>query len=116
MSQYIKLPRITQLAASIALVAGGSAFVTAAHAAAPAAGTQISNIAAATYTDANGTSKSATSNEVKTTVLQVASFTLVDDRTANANPGNNVSLSHKNEYDAFSTCSKNAIRLKHACR
>ena len=40
MSQYIKLPRLTKLAASIALVAGGSAFVTAAHAAAPAAGTQ----------------------------------------------------------------------------
>lgn len=94
MSQHIKLSRLTQLAASIALVAGGSAFVTAAHAAAPAAGTQISNIAAATYTDANGTSKSVTSNEVKTTVLQVASFTLVDDRTATANPGNNVTLSH----------------------
>ena len=75
MSQYIKLPLLTQQAASIALVAGGSAFVTATHAAAPAAGTQISKIAAATYTDANGTSKSVTSNEVKTTVLQVASFT-----------------------------------------
>lgn len=94
MSQYIKLPRLTKLAASIALVAGGSAFVTAAQAAAPAAGTQISNIAAATYTDANGTSKSVTSNEVKTTVLQVSSFTLVDDRTTTANPNGQVTLSH----------------------
>lgn len=93
MSQ-IKLPRLTQLAASIAIVAGGSAFVTAAQAAAPAAGTNISNIASATYTDATGTNKQVTSNEVKTTVLQVSSFTLVDDRTTTANPNGQVTLSH----------------------
>ncbi len=94
MSQTIKLPRVTQLAASIALVVGGATLATAAHAVAPAAGTNISNIASASYTDASGASKTVTSNEVKTTVLQVSSFTLVDDRTANANPNGQVSLSH----------------------
>ena len=86
--------QLTQLAASIALVAGSAAFVSSAHAAAPTAGTNISNIASASYTDSNGASKTVTSNEVKTTVLQVSSFTLVDDRTATANPNGQVSLSH----------------------
>ena len=94
MSKHIALPRLTQLAASIAVAVGGLAFVPAANAAAPLAGTNISNIATASYTDANNTPRSVTSNEVKTTVLQVASFTLTSDQTATANPNGQVSLSH----------------------
>lgn len=86
--------QLTQLAASIALVAGSAAFVSSAHAAAPAAGTNISNIASASYTDSTGNTKTVSSNIVTTTVLPVASFTLIADRTANANANNQVSLSH----------------------
>ncbi len=94
MSKHIALPRLNQLAASIAVVVGGLALVPAAHAAAPAAGTNISNIATASYTDATNTPRTVTSNEVKTTVLQVASFTLTADQTTTANPNGQVSLSH----------------------
>ena len=88
------LPRLNQLAASIALAAGGVALMPTAHAAAPAAGSNISNIATASYTDGNGASKTVTSNEVKTTVLQVSSFTLVADRNATINPNGTATLSH----------------------
>lgn len=86
--------QLTQLAASIALVAGSAAFVSSAHAAAPAAGTNISNVASATYTDSTGASKSVNSNIVTTTVSPVGSITLVANRTATANPNALVSLSH----------------------
>lgn len=88
------LPRLNQLAASIALVAGGVALMPTAQAAAPTAGSNISNIATASYTDGNGASKTVTSNEVKTTVLQVSSFTLVADRNATINPNGTATLSH----------------------
>lgn len=88
------LPRLNQLAASIALVAGGAALMPTAQAAAPTAGSNISNIATASYTDGNGASKTVTSNEVKTIVLQVSSFTLVDDRNATINPNGTATLSH----------------------
>jgi len=94
MSNQTQHLRLTQLAASIALVAGSAAFVSSAHAAAPAAGTNISNIASASYTDSTGNTKTVSSNIVTTTVLPVASFTLIADRTANANANNQVSLSH----------------------
>lgn len=94
MSQNFKLPRITQLATSIALALGGVAVMQTAQAAAPAAGSNINNIASATYNDASGTPQSVTSNQVTTTVLQVGSFTLIDNRTASANPNGSVSLSH----------------------
>ena len=94
MSNQTQRLKFTQLAASIALVAGGAAFVPAAYAAAPAAGTNISNVASATYTDSTGASKQVNSNIVTTTVSQVGSFTLVADRTANANNNALVSLSH----------------------
>ncbi|ESK56468.1 beta strand repeat-containing protein [Acinetobacter tjernbergiae] len=94
MSNQTQRLRLTQLAASIAFVAGGAAFVPAAHAAAPSAGTNISNIASASYTDSNGSSKTVTSNVVTTTVLQVASFTLITDQTKTANANGQVSLSH----------------------
>lgn len=86
--------QLTQLAASIALVAGSAAFISSAHAAAPAAGTSISNVASATYTDSTGASKSVNSNIVTTTVSPVGSITLVANRTATANPNALVSLSH----------------------
>lgn len=86
--------QLTQLAASIALVAGSAAFVSSAHAAAPAAGTNISNVASATYTDSTGASKSVNSNIVTTTVSPVGSIALVANRTATANPNALVSLSH----------------------
>lgn len=88
------LPRLNQLAASIALVAGGAALMPTAQAAAPTAGSNISNIATASYTDGNGASKTVTSNEVKTIVLQVSSFTLVADRNATINPNGTATLSH----------------------
>lgn len=88
------LPRLNQLAASIALAAGGAALMPTAQAAAPTAGSNISNIATASYTDGNGASKTVTSNEVKTTVLQVSSFTLVADRNAIINPNGTATLSH----------------------
>ena len=94
MSNQTQRLKFTQLAASIALVAGGAAFVPAANAAAPTAGTNISNIASASYTDSPGNSKTVTSNVVTTTVLQVASFTLVSDQTKTANANGQVSLSH----------------------
>ena len=94
MSNQTQHLRLTQLAASIALVAGSAAFISSAHAAAPAAGTNISNIASASYTDSTGNTKTVSSNIVTTTVLPVASFTLIAGRTANANANNQVSLSH----------------------
>lgn len=94
MSKYIALPRLNQLAASIAVVVGGLALMPAAQAAAPAAGTNISNIATASYLDATSTPRTVTSNEVRTTVLQVASFTLTANQTTTANPNGQVSLSH----------------------
>ena len=69
-------------------------FSTGAYAATPAAGTNISNIATASYVDGTSTTRTVTSNEVKTTVLQVGSFTLVQDRTTTANPNSAVALSH----------------------
>lgn len=94
MSNQTQRLKFTQLAASIALVAGGAAFIPAANAAAPTAGTNISNIASASYTDSTGNSKTVTSNVVTTTVLQVASFTLITDQTKTANANGQVSLSH----------------------
>ena len=94
MSNQTQRLKLTQLAASIAFVAGGAAFLPSAHAAAPSAGTNISNIASASYTDSNGSNKTVTSNVVTTTVLQVASFTLIADQTQTANANGQVSLSH----------------------
>ncbi|RLL39042.1 DUF11 domain-containing protein [Acinetobacter cumulans] len=104
--------QLTQLAASIALVAGSAAFVSSAHAAAPAAGTNISNVASATYTDSTGASKTVNSNIVTTKVLQVGSFTLVADQTVTANKNSLVSLSHTltntgNGTDTFTLAASN---------
>lgn len=112
MSHQAQRLKFTQLAASIALVAGGTAFLSTAHAAAPAAGTNISNVASASYTDSTGNPKTVTSNIVTTTVLAVGSFTLTADRTATANSDSLVSLSHTltntgNGTDTFSLTAAN---------
>ena len=86
--------RLSQLASAVAVIVGGISVLPAAHAAAPAAGVNISNIASATYTDPTGATRTSTSNEVKTTVLQVASFSLVADRTTNSTPNGQVRLAH----------------------
>lgn len=87
---------ISPLVASIALVTGGVTFFASSqiYAEAPPAGSNISNIATASYVDGNGASKTTTSNEVKTTVLQVSSFTLEADRQQTVNPNGQVQLSH----------------------
>ncbi|MEG0605060.1 MAG: hypothetical protein RR487_11195 [Acinetobacter sp.] len=96
MSMNLKTTKRNNLYLSIATVLGGFAFFATGttHAAAPAAGTNISNIATASYVDGTSTTRTVTSNEVKTTVLQVGSFTLAQDRTTTANPNSAVSLSH----------------------
>lgn len=87
-------PRLSQLASAVAVVLGGITLLPAAHAAAPAAGVSISNIASASYNDNTNNPQTVTSNEVRTTVLQVASFTLIADRTALASANSTVNLSH----------------------
>ena len=95
MSINLKSTKRNSLYVSIATVLGGFAFFsTGAYAATPAAGTNISNIATASYVDGTSTTRTVTSNEVKTTVLQVGSFTLEQDRSATANPNGVVTLSH----------------------
>ena len=62
--------------------------------AAPAAGTVIGNQATATYNDAGGVSRSATSNLVQTTVSQVKSFTVAASGAKSASPGQTVYYPH----------------------
>ncbi|MDV2467720.1 NEW3 domain-containing protein [Acinetobacter chinensis] len=95
MSNPIQSLKRNSLSLSVAAALGGLALVsTGAQAATPAAGTNISNVATASYVDSTSTTRTTTSNEVKTTVLQVASFTLTSDQTATANPNGQVSLPH----------------------
>ncbi|HEX3062774.1 MAG TPA: hypothetical protein VHP55_08880, partial [Usitatibacter sp.] len=62
--------------------------------AAPAAGTVIGNQATATYNDAGGNPRTATSNLVQTTVTQVKSFTLAANGSRTAAPGQTVYYPH----------------------
>ena len=62
--------------------------------AAPAAGTVIGNQATATYNDAGGNPRTATSNLVQTTVTQVKSFTLTAPGARTAAPGQTVYYPH----------------------
>jgi uncharacterized repeat protein (TIGR01451 family) len=94
MSTSIQSLKRNSLYLSIAAAFGGLALVTTgAQAAAPAAGTNISNIATATYSDGS-TTRTVTSNEVKTTVTQVGSFRLVQDVTTSANQNSEVQFQH----------------------
>ena len=67
--------------------------MTNAHAA-PAAGTVIGNQATATYNDAGGAPRTATSNLVTTTVSQVKTFTLTANGARTAAPGQTVYYPH----------------------
>jgi uncharacterized repeat protein (TIGR01451 family) len=62
--------------------------------AAPAAGTVIGNQATASYQDAGGTARSATSNLVQTTVSQVKTFLLTAPGAATVSPGQTVYYPH----------------------
>ena len=69
--------QLSKLAASLAVMGGMSLFSGQLMAAAPLAGTNISNVATASYTDNTNTERVVTSNVVKTLVAQVGSFTLI---------------------------------------
>ncbi|MQW92009.1 DUF11 domain-containing protein [Acinetobacter sp. dk771] len=86
--------QLSKIAAALTVVGGVSFFSGQTMAAAPLAGTNISNVATATYTDNTGTERVVTSNEVKTIVAQVGSFTLVEDREAQTTPNGQVTYSH----------------------
>ncbi|CAM3031750.1 DUF11 domain-containing protein [Acinetobacter celticus] len=86
--------QLSKLAASLAVIGGVSLFSSQTMAAVPLAGTNISNVATATYTDNTGTERVVTSNEVKTLVAQIGSFTLEANRSAQTTPNGQVSLSH----------------------
>ncbi|HEX5362447.1 MAG TPA: DUF11 domain-containing protein [Fluviicoccus sp.] len=87
--------RFNQLALSVALVMGGVvALPGTAFAAAPDAGQVIGNTASATYSDGSGVTRNATSNNVNTSVLQVASFTLTSNNTKYVTLGGQVVYPH----------------------
>lgn len=87
--------RFNPLALSVALALGGVSAQ--ALAAAPDAGQAIGNIATASYSDASGLPRTATSNAVTTTVLQVASFDLQADGTKYVTLGGQV-VAHPDQH------------------
>ena len=78
----------------IALLAAAGLAGLAALALPPPAGVQIGNQATATYTDASGISRSATSNIVYTEIQQVAGVTLTADNNKYGGPGQPVAFPH----------------------
>ncbi|PTQ91157.1 beta strand repeat-containing protein [Agitococcus lubricus] len=87
--------RFNGVAAAVAIALGGLAAVPGqAFAAAPNAGTTIGNIASADYTDATATPRTATSNQVNTSVRQIATFSLVADNNLYVTPGGQVVFPH----------------------
>ena len=86
--------QLSRIAAALAVAGGVSLFANSAMASAPLAGTNISNVATATYTDNTGTERVVTSNEVKTLVAQIGSFTLEADREAQTTANGQVTFSH----------------------
>lgn len=86
--------QLSKVAAALAVASGMSLFATSAVAATPLAGTNISNVATATYTDNTGTERVVTSNEVKTLVAQIGSFTLEADREAETTANGQITFSH----------------------
>ena len=88
------LNRIVTKGLAAALLLGWLGFaVTAAHAAAPA-GTVIGNQATASYVDTSGTTRTASSNLVQTTVSQVKSYTLTANGAKTGAPGQTVYYPH----------------------
>jgi trimeric autotransporter adhesin len=82
LKQWVKASSLTLALASAAVFA------------APPAGTNIGNQAAATYTDASAISRTATSNTVNTIVQQVAAFTLTSPQTKPSAPGQPITFAH----------------------
>jgi trimeric autotransporter adhesin len=90
-----KLNNLSSLARyGFAAAASTAYFASSIALAAPLAGTTIGNQAAATYTDASAVTRTATSNEVKTIVQQVAAFTLTSSQTKVGTPGAPVTFPH----------------------
>lgn len=85
---------LTKIAASIAVWGGVALVSSQTMAATPLAGTNISNIATASYVDNTNTPRTVTSNEVTTAVAQVGSFTLVNDRSTTTTPSGKVEMHH----------------------
>jgi len=89
--EYLRQPTVALLVVlAVALYAFG---IGSAHAA-PAAGTVIGNQATATYNDAGGSPRTATSNLVTTTVSQVKAFVLAASGARTAAPGQTVYYPH----------------------
>ena len=88
--------RLGDAIATIAVLAAAAIFAMAPRTAigAPAVGTVIGNQATATYNDAGGTPRTATSNLVQTTVSQVKSFTLTANGALSAAAGQTVYYPH----------------------
>jgi uncharacterized repeat protein (TIGR01451 family) len=84
----------TALRNTVAILALAGFGMGSALAATPLAGTTIGNQAAATYTDASLTPRTATSNTVTTIVQQVAGFTLTASQTKSASAGSSVNFPH----------------------
>lgn len=93
MKQHFQLSKV---AAALAVAGGVSLFGSSAMAAAstPLAGQNISNVAAATYTDNTQTERVVISNVVKTLVAQVGSFTLVQSNERQTAANSSVSFPH----------------------
>ncbi|RKG40255.1 MULTISPECIES: DUF11 domain-containing protein [Acinetobacter] len=86
--------KLSTVAASLAVIGGVALASSQLMAATPLAGTNISNIATASYVDNTNTPRTVTSNEVTTAVAQVGSFTLVNDRSATTTPSGKVEMHH----------------------
>ena len=72
----IKKLKILLAATTMGMALAGGVYSLSALAATPPANTTISNVATASYTDGNGVTQTANSNQVSTTIQQVGSFTL----------------------------------------
>jgi trimeric autotransporter adhesin len=86
----MRILRALILAMAVMLLIGTAYVVQAA----PAAGTVIGNQATATYVDSTGTTRTAASNLVQTTVSQVKSFTLTANGAKTGTPGQTVYFPH----------------------
>ncbi|MES2531866.1 MAG: hypothetical protein V4636_12570, partial [Pseudomonadota bacterium] len=79
----------------IAAVAAAALFgASVASAVAPTSGTEIGNVATASYLDTTGTTQVSTSNKVSTFVQQVGSFTVTADGAKSAGPGAVITVPH----------------------
>ena len=90
-SRFSAMSKSGAVSRGLAAIAAIFAFMGAAHAAAPLAGTSIGNQASASYLDQAGVTQNVTSNLVTTTVQQVAALTLTSDLAKTVTAGSQVS-------------------------